>query len=428
MHRLRLLRFLLALGAVGLCAAEFAPSAAAAGCDKVASTTGNDANPGTVSAPYRTAQRLADSLSSGQAGCLRAGTFVLAQTIVTRPGITVTSYPGERATIIGRFWVDADGVTVSNLNLNGSNTGNSPAVTATDVTFDDVDVTNNHTDGVCFVLGSTSGFGRAVHTVIENSRIHDCGPLPSGNQGHGIYVAQADGAVIRNNWIYDNVDRGIQLYPNSHGAHVYGNVIDGNGEGIIISGDGETASSDSLVENNLISNSRIRWNVESNWPGGVVGSGNVVRNNCLSASNSSSYFNQHGGILPVGEGGGGFASLGNVTVDSQFVAAATRNPGVLSEGPCSGSSVTLKPLEKDVQAGGNVGLTGHVSPATASHVTIQILRHRHWAKFGHTKLRADGSFRLRRHLSRRVASGRARLRAIVPQVGRSRPVVIRIRP
>ena len=90
--------------------------------------------------------------------------------------------------------------------------------------------------------------------------------------------------MIRDNWIYDNADRGIQLYPDSQGTQVYGNVIDGNGEGIIISSDGSSSpSSNNLVFNNVISNSKIRWNVESAVPGGLVGTGNVVRDNCLLA-------------------------------------------------------------------------------------------------------------------------------------------------
>ncbi len=284
------------------------------GCDKLATTSGADSSSGNVLSPYRSAQRLANTLANGQTGCFRAGTFT-GQVTVTRPGITLTSVPGERATLRGRIWIDADRVTVRSLNLDGRNTGNSPAVTANDVKFANVDVTNHHTPGVCFVLGSASGYGRAVRTVIENSRVHNCGPLPSGNQGHGIYVSRADGAVIRNNWIYDNVDRGIQLYPDARFAHVYGNMIDGNGEGIIISGDGGTASSGNLVEGNVISNSNLRWNVESNWPGNKVGTGNVVRNNCVWATNSDSTFRQRGGIISAW----GFSSTGNVIGDPLFV-------------------------------------------------------------------------------------------------------------
>ena len=49
--------------------------------------------------------------------------------------------------------------------------------------------------------------------VIERNRIHDCGELPATNHQHGIYVAHAIGTVIRDNWIYDNADRGFSFTP-----------------------------------------------------------------------------------------------------------------------------------------------------------------------------------------------------------------------
>src|SRR5438067_1734248 len=80
-----------------------APASAQAACTRFASTSGSDSSSGSVKRPYRTAQKLVDSLSGGQAGCLRAGTYV-GNVTFTRSGaadapITVTSYPGEQATI-----------------------------------------------------------------------------------------------------------------------------------------------------------------------------------------------------------------------------------------------------------------------------------------------------------------------------------------
>ena len=116
--------------------------------------------------------------------------------------------------------------------------------------------------------------------VIRRIRIHDCGLLPANNHEHGIYLSYAESTQILDNVIFDNADRGIQLYPDAQHTVVRGNVIDGNGEGIIFSGVGGTASSDNVVENNVITNSRIRHDVES-WYPDVVGTGNVVRNNCV---------------------------------------------------------------------------------------------------------------------------------------------------
>jgi len=54
---------------------------------------------------------------------------------------------------------------------------------------------------VCFVLGSQF-YGRAVNTLIQGNRIHDCGREPATNLEHGIYVAVADNTRIVNNVIY----------------------------------------------------------------------------------------------------------------------------------------------------------------------------------------------------------------------------------
>lgn len=199
-------------------------------------------------------------------------------TLTTKPG-------GGRATLVGRLWLPdrADDVTVSYLRLYGKNRRRqaSPTVNASRAVFSNNVVTNNHT-GICFLLGN-AGYGRARGTVIAGNRIHDCGKVPATNRQHGIYLAHTRNTSIRRNWIYDNADRGIQLFPDAEGTTISGNVIAGNGQGIIFSGDSDDRSDRNLVIGNVISHSRIRYNVEAHWPG-PVGSGNRVRANCLWAS------------------------------------------------------------------------------------------------------------------------------------------------
>ena len=50
-------------------------ASAATTCDRVASPSGSDGGAGTLQSPYRSAQKLVDSLAAGQTGCLRAGTY-----------------------------------------------------------------------------------------------------------------------------------------------------------------------------------------------------------------------------------------------------------------------------------------------------------------------------------------------------------------
>src|SRR4029077_15400546 len=99
---------------------------------------------------------------------------------ITRPGIELYGVSGGSATIAGRLWIaqGADYVTVQNLYLDGANADDlpSPTVNADHALFSNDDVTNDHT-AICFNLGN-SDYGDATGTVIEYSRIHDCGVLP----------------------------------------------------------------------------------------------------------------------------------------------------------------------------------------------------------------------------------------------------------
>jgi parallel beta-helix repeat protein len=295
-------------------------------CAKVASTAGSDSAAGTAAAPYRTVGKLVASLGAGQVGCLRAGTF-REDLAIAGSNITLTSYAGERATLVGRLWIKqgANGVTISALDIDGTNAGAlpSPTVNGNDAQFLGVDVTNHHTE-ICFVIGSS--WGRAQRTVIKGSRIHDCGKLPSQNQDHGIYVSEADDTQIIDNVIYANADRGIQLYPDAQGTVIRGNIIDGNGEGIIFSGAGSTAASGSIVEGNVLSNATIRTNVESWYPAGTpAGSNNVVRGNCL--------WQGAGGTQNMSSGG--FTMTSNKVVDPQYVNRAAGDFRLKSGSACA---------------------------------------------------------------------------------------------
>ena len=334
-------RTLGAIVAIVLAALVFVlPQAADAdvNCDLVAATNGSDSAAGTVGQPFKTPKKLADSLTAGQTGCLRGGTYT-STSITTRisdPGVTLTSYPGERAKLVGRLWVDSngDGAQVLDLDLDGRNGSRlpSPMITGHDTVWRGNDVTNGHTGAICFHLGSGT-YGNANRTLIENNRIHNCGKLPAANHHHGIYVLHANDSVIRDNLIYDNADRGVNFYPNSRRTKVIGNVIDGNGEGVMYSGGSSgPVSSDNIVAGNIISNSKVRYNVESYWSNNV-GSGNVARRNCVFASNTrSSHYNSKGGIAKEW----GFKTAENVIANPQYVDRAAKDFRLQDGSACQG--------------------------------------------------------------------------------------------
>jgi parallel beta-helix repeat protein len=307
--------------------------AASTVCDLYAATNGSDSAPGTLAQPFATVQRLADTLHPGQTGCLRNGTYTQDVTI-THTGsasapITLTSYPGERATLTGRLWIHqgADYTTVSNMNLDGRNTNNlpSPDINAAHTTFTANEVTDEHT-AICFDIGSDTTYGRASDTIIQRNRIHDCGALPAANHDHGIYIESSTGAQILENVIYNNADRGIQLYPDAQQTIIEHNIIDANGEGIIFSGDYGTASNNNTVAHNLITNSTLRADIES-WypPGNPTGQGNTVHDNCIWGGTTGTIQ-----TTPTG-----FTATNNTTANPQYANPATGDYRINNTSPCA---------------------------------------------------------------------------------------------
>ncbi len=153
------------------------------------------------------------------------------------------------------------------------------------------------------------------------------GQLPSTNQDHGIYISGYY-AMITNNYIYDNADRGVQLRGSQNGT-IQHNVIDRNGEGVIF---GDQVTSNNDVSNNIVSNSNIRWNAESFWGSGPVGTGNSFHNNCVWASNSESYYDSQGGV----DGPDGFSTSANTIGNPLYVNAGAGNYAIPSGSPCAG--------------------------------------------------------------------------------------------
>lgn len=297
-------------------------SAAAPACHRFAAPSGSDAAAGTTRRPFRTVRRLLAALRPGDTGCLAPGRFTEDVTIRRGglPGrpITLTSGPRGRATIAGIVYVadSANDVVLSNLKLDGQNTRwrASPKVNGDRVVLRGNEITNGNT-AICVILGPAfERYGRARSAVVERNRIHHCGRLPETGHDHGIYVEGADDARIVGNFIHDNADYGIHLYPDAQRTTIVRNVIDRNGGGIIFAGedadgeyDREYASSNNVVRNNVISNSRTKYLIESYW-GGPVGHGNLAIRNCL-----------WGGARGAVSSQVGFVARENVVARPQFV-------------------------------------------------------------------------------------------------------------
>ena len=311
------------------------------------STSGNDSNPGSQIAPWRSLSHAASTVTApGSTVMLMAGTYTedikIIKGGVAGAPIIYESYPGQTATIVGRLWIaqGADYLTIQNLTLvgnpNNPNDLPSPEVNANHVTIANDDISNAHT-AICVGVGSDGPvYGTGNYVIITGNRIHDCGVLPAINHEHGIYVEDATNLVIADNQIYNNADRGIQFYPDTAGSvidqvDVYHNVIDGNGEGILFSGNNGSSASNISVHNNLITFSTIRNNVESYYPSGTnPGTGNLVQSNCI-----------YGGARDSGNGGtdtssGGFSLVNNIVTDPLYINRAAQNYSLQTGSPCAG--------------------------------------------------------------------------------------------
>ena len=474
-------------------ASACAPGSASAvsGCHRVASPAGNDGAAGTEAAPFRTFKKLSSVLQPGQFGCLRGGVYDEDPTIrvsgTASAPITITSYPGEWATLYGRLSVE-DNVTyvvIQHMTLDGAGAPDdgssklpSPTVHGDKVAFVSNEVTNRNT-AICFAIGNES-YGRAYDVAIVGNRIHNCGVLPPTNHQHGIYLHSPSGAQVTDNWIHDNADTGVNLFPNADGHYFARNVIHGNGDNISFAGrskNGVCESSDNnLVENNVLSHPRVRKNITSWSSCGIDGIGNVLRRNC---------------IYPATFEGDGYALEGNLHVAPSYVDPANADFRIVAGTPCAAlvdhpdpaigqlpvpglrpvappigerfglrgqpaagpaggrggpRSVTLRALRRFVRPGGRVVLEGRVSVPGRRKVRIMVRRRGGWARARAVVQGGDGRFRTRlrlRRVARKAAGGRAPLvlhrlslprrvarivlRAQVPGVGSSNRVRVRVR-
>jgi parallel beta-helix repeat protein len=271
--------------------------AAAVRCNRVAAPWGSKHGNGTNAHPVRGVFRLVKLLHAGQTGCLRGGVYRETELIVKRPRVTLRGAPGERAVWRGRIVLQGRRDRLIGLHLDGSwgprcgwqNCGTlpSPTINAPDVVVALNDITSPDS-GIC-VHPRAWGRLRPDRFHIIANRIHNCGRLPHTEHDHGIYVADGTAGEIRDNVIYDNADRGIQLYPNARGTIVTNNTVDGNGTGVVFS----ERSSWNRVRDNVFTNSVVRWNAETF---NLSGPGNHFTGNCLHPGNRDHQYDEHGGV------------------------------------------------------------------------------------------------------------------------------------
>jgi parallel beta-helix repeat protein len=331
--RLSAALFLAASALLVLMVAAGSPAAAGVTCDRFAAPSGSDGGSGSLTNPYRTPEKLAGSLSRGQTGCFRAGTYRFSELNVSKANITLAPYGSEKVTLRGSIKVRPSGhdSTIRGMKLDGRG-GESPIgprIYADGFVLRGNRITNGHTS-ICVQISRYYSDPAPRGVKIKRNRIHDCGELPSTNKDHGIYVSEAKNTVIRNNWIYDNADRGIQLYHDADGSKVIGNVIYHNGDGMVINGAGSSVSENNVIRGNIIAKSYRGYNVYSGSTG-PVGRNNILRKNCVWAGGPGSPYHKRGGVMAPARN---YKARRNVVARPRFVRPKSGNLRLKGRGRC----------------------------------------------------------------------------------------------
>jgi len=161
------------------------------------STTGNDANPGTFTAPWRTVQKAVDSVPDGATIYIRAGDY--SSFLIQRNNITLSGYSGEIPSILN------DGgskYTVRVINSNGIRISN--------VALHD----NPQIKGVgIYIEGSTD-------IVVSKSSFYD-------NIGFGVVTKDVTNVTIDGNDLYRNANA-IEIRYGSNGVIISNNQVHDN--------------------------------------------------------------------------------------------------------------------------------------------------------------------------------------------------------
>ena len=287
---------------------------------------------------------------------------------------------------------------IEGLLLDGRNPDNyfNPLIYADRTILRGNEITNHHTTN-CVHLSTYYSAPAPADVIIEGNNIHDCGTLPAQNHEHGIYIGAARNAIIRNNRIWSNADRGIQLFTDAQGTQIYGNVISGNGQGVLIAGYNGVAPNNTTVEHNIIAHSKVRHNVESSFDELTTpGTGNVFRENCIYGAEG--WYRQPDGSGIQSEQVG-FTATANVIADPGFANAAAGDFTVAAASGCAGvldgvgaappPRLTLDTSRPTVSPGAATKLVGTAPNGVSGKATILRKVGGEWRPCGTVRLKGS---------------------------------------
>ena len=262
-------------------------------CSLWAAPSGVDTNPGTQAAPFLTLAKLAGTLVAGQTGCLPPDTSFAKREVITAVGtaagrITITTAAGGARAIL------ADGIettqatrylTLTNLAIGALDTSVSRSVPGTVILrgFSTALTRSDVGPGTLKAIGrSCVVLDHAGSALIDGNVLHECNGASPGLYGAGVLAATSVRARITDNVIFGIAEGdALAFSPNAQVSTARRNLIVDNLTGIYFGGGPKVASRDNRIEQNVITRDN-RFDVHSAYsPSTPVGTGNVVRRNCL---------------------------------------------------------------------------------------------------------------------------------------------------
>lgn len=283
------------------------PLAASTGQAFYVATTGNDANPGTQTQPWKTIQKAMNALQSGQIAYVRAGTYETGGTFGTSNDsqfwsancsatgpCSILAYPGEQPIIHGWIKITGSYLRLSGFIIEGPLSTDVTSCTerrAMQIEFSgghDVEISHNEIRNNDYHAGIY--LAGVSHIQIRNNYIHDngrftiandpCTGSATWNVDHGIYWSSVSGGgnLVAENVFEHNRGHGIQLYPNAFDVIVTQNTFITNGNsGVYLS-----SGSDRIT----VINNVVAYNTGNQQMQILSGNANVVMRNVVYSPNS----------------------------------------------------------------------------------------------------------------------------------------------
>jgi nitrous oxidase accessory protein NosD len=308
-------------------------------------TTGNDANPGTDAAPFRTLAKGVKGLKPGDTLYIKSGTYAEALinnipggtswsspvTVAAAPGQTVTLRPPAGSVNVLRFahaarkYIVVDGLILDGINVGydvvkitfSSSGGASHHIRIKNselknaqITKPNADQSKPHGQGILITPGSD-------YNELINLKVHDNG---ASDFDHGFYISSSYNLIERSEF-YRNAGWGGKLYAQGYSNKVNNNIFRNNkmyqnarvgnrGAGIVVS-----SGKGNLIYNNLV------WGNQ----GGIQIDFGVAD---AKVYNNTVYANAKWGIL-IGSGSQGAKISNNIVYGNSGPAISNQGSGTL---------------------------------------------------------------------------------------------------